>query len=85
MEDKTCAFCESLESRKHIRAIWKKHGDEFDKGLRDEYTVALVVHTWHKDRGKRNAGRTTDYRYRGLGYKLNFCPECGRGLKRRKI
>lgn len=29
---------------------------------------------------KRHAGRTTDYRNRGIGYKLNYCPECGRKL-----
>lgn len=72
MTDKPCAFCESLQTHKNIRA--------FNNELYDEYTVALVIRSYAKGK-KRTAGRTTDYRNQGIGYKLNFCPECGRRLK----
>jgi hypothetical protein len=25
-------------------------------------------------------GRSTDYRFHGTGYKLNYCPECGKKM-----
>ena len=78
-----CVFCRELKSHQNINDFLRDHGDESDKGIKHEYTVAIVIRTWNKDRGKRHAVRTTDYRYRGIGYKLNFCPECGRDLRRR--
>ena len=76
MTDKPCAFCETLQTYKHIRSINNEH---FEPKLFEEYNVALVVRCWKKG-NKRMAGRTTDYRYRGIGFKLNFCPECGRRI-----
>lgn len=73
-----CEFCDRLELEKFSRSL--------DKGQKPkiyyECTVALVVRSWTKERGKRNAGRLTDYRNQGIGYKLNFCPECGKDLRR---
>jgi len=68
-----CKFCEKLELYKDLR---KETSDEFG----EDYAVALVVRTWHKPQGKRAAGRTMSFRYRGLGWKLNYCPECGKKL-----
>ena len=85
MTDKPCAFCEAYKSRRQVDAIsnqyqGKEEREQYGKYMCD-YTVALVQHHWYKNLGKRTAGRTTDYRYRGLGYKLNYCPECGRKVK----
>ena len=72
-----CKFCKSLQNYKQIYATFNKQGE--GDGLLHEYTVALVIHSYFKGH-KVHAGRSTDYRVRGLGYKLNFCPECGRKL-----
>ena len=80
MTDRPCAFCEALQLNKNIRVFYndlrKKEGNE---RIYEEYTVALVVRSYAKGK-KRTAGRTTDYRNQGIGYQLNFCPECGRRL-----
>lgn len=76
MTDKPCAFCEALQTYKDI---WMFDNEHFDTKIYREYTVALVVRSWTKG-NKRTAGRMTDYRYRGIGFKLNYCPECGRRL-----
>ncbi len=76
-----CQFCEILEEHKAFNKILNNKRD--DKMLY-EYTVAIVIHSWTKERGKRRAGRSTDYRRQGLGYKLNFCPECGSKIGGRK-
>ena len=52
---------------------------EYGKWM-NEYTVAIVIHSWYQKRGKKSASRTVDFRNKGLGYKLNFCPECGKEL-----
>ena len=64
-----CKFCKALAEDKAISFSW----------LEREWTVALVRRSWVPG-NKRHAGRTTDYRNRGIGYKLNYCPECGRKL-----
>lgn len=69
--DQECHFCAACKS-------WKD-AQEPNNGLLHEMVVALVIRTWRK--GHKNlASRTTDYRYRGCGYKLNYCPECGRRI-----
>jgi len=73
-----CVFCERFELHKKLENFWVEKDDEPSKY---EYTVALVIKQWLPSKGKKNAGRTTDYRNQGLGYKLNFCPECGRKTK----
>lgn len=80
MPEMTCQFCQAMEDRKQIRDFWRSKGD---KETCYEFNVALVIRMWKKARGKSTASRTTDYCYRGIGYKLNFCPECGRDLRRR--
>ena len=75
-----CKFCEALDVWKHCNETYNKHLPKAEK-LKEEYTVALVSHTWMASRGKRSASKTTDYRNKGLGYKLNYCPECGKELR----
>ena len=81
MNKTKCEFCEALKSYKQIHDFsnseYKRRGVEC---FYHEYTVAMIIRTWTKSKGKRKAGRTTDYRYRGIGYKLNYCPECGERL-----
>lgn len=82
MTDKPCAFCEALMGYKKIRAFLdQRRKEEHKEKIYEEYTVALVVRSYVKGK-KRTAGRTTDYKNQGIGYQLNFCPECGRRLER---
>lgn len=68
-----CEFCEAYHE-----TVWVHDRFKAD-GLKYETTVAIVTRTW-RDGHKRNAGRSTDYRSRGTGYKLVYCPECGTKL-----
>ena len=78
----SCRFCEAHERNKRVVDFKNSHKEYYDgEEWYQELTVALVVHDWTKRQGKRTAARTTDYRYRGLGYKLNYCPECGKNLE----
>ena len=70
-----CKFCEAMESHRRVDTILKKH----DPDMEHRYSVAIVSRTFLKGR-KGSRGSSTDYRYRGCGYALNFCPECGRKL-----
>ena len=78
MQDKNtgCKFCGALENQKICSDILNKDCPKKER-MKTEYTVALVCHSWYPSRGKKSASRITDYRNKGLGYKLNFCPECG--------
>lgn len=67
-----CQFCENYD---FLRDIEK----EYDF-IKRSYSAAIVCHSWIKERGKRNASRTVIYRKYGVGFKLNYCPECGRKL-----
>lgn len=81
MNDCECKFCESYQSWKNIHKDSNRRYPK-DEKMRHEYSVALLIHSWDpKYSSKRHAGRTTDYRNKGMGYKLNYCPECGRKLK----
>lgn len=77
IEQKQCKFCKALQTYKSIRQF---NNANFEPKLYDEYNVALVIRSWTKG-NKRTAGRITDYRYRGVGYQLHFCPECGRKVQ----
>lgn len=80
-----CRFCKALAGWEQAYDFYKD--DEPDPELGKtchEYTVALLIRHWREKRGKRSAGRTTDYRYKGIGYKLNYCPECGKSLRRKR-
>lgn len=70
--DKKCAFCEYFESVKAPNNTWNS--------LKYEYRAALVIRFWYKDSGKRTASKSTAYGNAKIGYKLNFCPECGRRI-----
>ena len=70
-----CKFCEAMERYRRANAIMKKHDPEAEY----RYSVAIVKRFFVK--GRRGClGTEADFRYRGCGYKLNFCPECGRKL-----
>lgn len=80
----TCKFCEAMKVNRQCDEITQSP-DEFPYGKRmSEYTVAIVKRHWYSKRGKRTASRTVDYRHMGLGYKLNYCPECGRKMGEQK-
>ena len=83
-ELKPCEFCQALKISKHVNEIINSRQEPDERESIGKYmcecTVALVIHNWYKKLGKKTAGRSTDYRYRGLGYKLNYCPECGKKL-----
>ena len=72
-----CKFCESLEFFGETDKAWGT------TDFKCEYTVAIVTHFYRKG-DKAHASRITDYRNKGLGYKLNYCPECGRRLRGEK-
>lgn len=77
-----CKFCEALGKWKQIEEFDKEH-PEFrmtKERIYKEYNVALVIRSWAKGK-KATAGRLTDYRHMGIGFKLNYCPECGKKVK----
>lgn len=76
-----CDFCEALNTQIKIQRFRNDHPEYYEEKMYTEITVAMVIRSWTKSRGKAHAGRTTDYRFRGMGYKLNYCPECGRKLQ----
>lgn len=82
-----CKFCKALETYKFAERYWGENLTDEDKqklGKRmDDYSVAIVQWTWWKKRGRKSAGRTVGYRRNGVGYRLNFCPECGKDLRKR--
>lgn len=71
-----CKFCEKVE-------LWKQINEKDDYGDKKnmEFAVSLLVFTWGSGRPKTMKSRIQDYRNRGHGYKLNFCPECGKEMK----
>lgn len=76
-----CVFCRDLQSKRNVHQFIKDHPEWYGLiDLEQQYTVAIVTRTYQKGH-KRQAARSADYRYRGYGYKLNYCPECGRLLK----
>lgn len=75
-----CRFCESLQLHKRLV---RENAKEFGTKARHVYTVALVDRRFCPG-VKGVSGRTTDYRYWGCGYQLNYCPECGRKLGRNR-
>lgn len=83
-----CRFCEAMESNRKVYKIsseWLTDAERNQYGkYMIEYTVAIVKRTWYKKKGKATADRTTQYRYRGIGFDLNYCPECGRKVKGNK-
>ncbi len=79
-----CKFCEAIEAKKKVHKIaqsWSTDNELRKSGkYMQELTVAIVERTWYEKHGKKSAIRTVSYRNQGLGYKLNYCPECGKEL-----
>jgi hypothetical protein len=79
-----CKFCERLEIKKDVHELVAScvTGEELSQNGKwmQELTVAIVERNWYQKRGKRTAGRTVSYRNNGLGFALNYCPECGKKL-----
>lgn len=74
-----CKFCERLEESERKRIF----NNKWDKDcVHNEYTVALVIRI--KRHRRLQGGRTVSFRNQGLGFKLNYCPECGREIKEAK-
>ena len=70
-----CKFCEALERHRKVDTIIQKNYPE------DEYRYSVAIVRRLFVRGFSGCRATsTDYRYRSCGFKLNFCPECGRKL-----
>lgn len=75
-----CKFCEALENKKRFSRYWAKRSRERPR-IGYKYSVALVSRVTSDGRITRS--RELDFRNQGCGYTLNFCPECGKPLKRR--
>lgn len=70
-----CVFCNRYNLMKEID---EKFGTP--PGITHVYKVALIQHS--KREGEKDyRGRSTDYNTKGIGFKLNYCPECGKRLK----
>lgn len=80
-----CNFCEHLDKWREIKRQSRKEARESGRGdYRHEYKVALVIRSWYAGSRKGRRSRTVDFRNQGIGFELNYCPECGRYLRRRK-
>ena len=75
-----CKFCEAMERHWRLEVALQKEEPDFEY----RYSVAIVRRLFKKGvNGCR--GSSTDYRSRGCGYDLNYCPECGRKLTRKEV
>ena len=63
-----CSFCAALANQKETCEYYRRPSDTFVS----EYTAALVLRSYYDD---YPSGQTTHY-----GFRLNFCPVCGREL-----
>ena len=80
-----CKFCETMEENKKVEKTvrgWAKDPELAVLGRwTTEFTVAILKRSWYQKKGKKNASRMIQYRNNGLGFELNYCPECGRKLR----
>lgn len=74
-----CKFCEDYEFKKVLNKELNQQEKDPERRMKTEFTAALVEKCWTKRTPKGGAGKYT----RG-GYKLNYCPECGKELKKTK-
>lgn len=83
-----CKFCEAMKVNRHCEEICKSWTTEPERqqygNYMTEYSVAIVKRSWYKKVGKKGAERTVEFRYRGLGFELNYCPECGADMRGEK-
>ena len=81
----TCKFCDAMRVNHQVEEIsrsWSTDAELKQYGrYMIEYSVAIVKRSWYQKIGKRKAGRTVEFRYRGLGFELNYCPECGKKVR----
>ena len=80
-----CKFCEAMKANRQVEEItrsWATNEEikRYGKHM-IEYTVAIVKRSYFQKLGKKKSGRTLEFRYRGLGFKLNYCPECGADMR----
>ena len=81
-----CVFCESLDESKWIDERLARNDPDPECELEQRYSVAIVKRTFLKgSEGCRGTMTDYGYRRRADGYPLNFCPECGRDLKRKEV
>jgi hypothetical protein len=79
-----CDFCKAITDSLICHETQRSQATE--KELQEfgtyesEYTVAIVERSWYTKRGKKSASRTVRFKSRGIGFKLNYCPECGRSV-----
>jgi len=80
-----CKFCESMKENRQVEEIRRScaTNEEIKRygKYMVEYTVAIVKRSYCQKLGKKKSGRTLEFRHRGLGYELNYCPECGADMK----
>lgn len=70
-----CKFCKAMERKRGSDTVLKITDPDIER----RYSVAIITRIFIKGQ-KGSRGTVVDYRYRGCGYELNFCPECGRKL-----
>ena len=80
MPDTQCAFCELLQGCKDsIADINDERKKENEADIIEDYTVVLLIRS-HIKGMKKKPGMLLRYWKKDIGYKLNFCPECGKKL-----
>lgn len=81
-----CKFCEAMKENRQVEEINRTlTTDEKSKHYGKymvEYTVAIVKRSYFQKLGKKKSGRTLEFRHRGLGFELNYCPECGADMRK---
>lgn len=84
-----CRFCDALDVNKLCYKIARKCDKDQELKLygpwKAEYRTAIVIRSWYEKKGKKSASRTVDYGGNGIGFALNYCPECGRELKKTNV
>lgn len=79
-----CKFCTAMANNRDVERFVRGRATEYELSMYGkymmEYSVAIVKRSWYQKKGKKAASRTTEYRYRGSGFALNYCPECGRRM-----
>ena len=80
-----CKFCEAMEDNKEVEKTvrrWATDAELTQFGRwTTEFTVAILKRSWYQKKDKESASRTIQYRNNGLGFELNYCPECGKKLR----
>lgn len=81
-----CKFCEAMKVNRQIEEVSRSWttDDEYKRygKYMVEYTVAIVKRSYYRKTGKKKSGRTLEFRHRGLGFELNFCPSCGADMRK---